>query len=347
MKHKRLDRNGWGFQNFPYYQMRIDSSIFHGIICLIRLDDGKYKYREMPSAGKTAVAGAGMTWMELIPDGKKRVITVKYLPDGTHDHERKNYPFDVNQQYQPSICYVDVTDGFEYDEDGVIKYIDKYLDVIFSPEGDIKVDDRDELDEAYSSGELTLEQYNEAVAEGNMILKELCTDIPATFTWCANLRAIVEKQIEAGEKPLFLFHGSQYLLDVLKPMQAYGECEAESKKAIYAAKSAKEVIPFALPIRWYSDNPSGQRSFTCSDGKIMIHHGSLNPDGEGYVYKVSSKAFHKVDGWQWVSYEQSNPTAVLRIKVKDYLHLIEFSEEVKKINYKLYNEGMKTWSTES
>ena len=347
MKHKRLDRDGWGFQYFPYYQMRIDCDIFHGIICLIRLVDGEYNYWEMPNAGKVAVAGAGMTWMELIPDERKRVITVKYFPDGTHDHERKNYPSDVNEQYQPSVWYVDVTDGFEYDEDGVIKYIDKYLDVIFSPEGYIKVDDRDELDDAYSSGELTLEQYNEALAEGDMILKELCTDIPATSAWCAKLRAIVEKQIEAGEKPLFLFHGSQYQLDVLKPMQAYGECEAESKKAIYAAMSAKEVIPFALPIRWYPDNSSGQRSFSCSDGKIMIHYGSLNPDGEGYIYKVSSETFNRVDEWQWVSWEKCNANAVLSIKVKDFLNLVEFSEEAKIINNELYGKGVKKWNTGS
>lgn len=39
-------------------------------------------------------------------------------------------PSCVNELYQPSVWYVDVTNGFEYDEDNVIKYIDKYLDVI-------------------------------------------------------------------------------------------------------------------------------------------------------------------------------------------------------------------------
>lgn len=80
-------------------------------------------------------------------------------PDGSHDAERKNYPAPADHRYQPSIWYVDITDGIEYDKEGIIVYIDKYLDVIFTPEGDIKVDDRDELDAAYQTGELSEEQY--------------------------------------------------------------------------------------------------------------------------------------------------------------------------------------------
>ena len=45
MKHKRLNRDGWGFQYYPYYQMRIDHELFHGTACLIRLTDGEENYR--------------------------------------------------------------------------------------------------------------------------------------------------------------------------------------------------------------------------------------------------------------------------------------------------------------
>ena len=50
-------------------------------------------------------------------------------------------------------------------------FIDKYLDVILTPEGDVKVDDRDELDAAYASGDLTKAQYEAALAEGEAILR--------------------------------------------------------------------------------------------------------------------------------------------------------------------------------
>lgn len=200
MKHKRLNRDGWGFQYYPYYQMRIDEDFFHGIACLIRLTDGEPNYWATPKAGRIQVTGAGMTWLELIPDNTNRVITVKYFPDGTHDSERKSYPGSFCKDYQPSIWYVDIIDGIEYDEYGIAIYIDKYLDVIFTPEGDIKIDDRDELDAAYESGELSEEQYKSAIAESDAILNELCADISKTNEMCGKVRKLVEQKISLGEQ---------------------------------------------------------------------------------------------------------------------------------------------------
>lgn len=338
MKKKRLNRDGWGFHLFPYYQMRVDCEEFHGLVCLIRLLDGESQYWATPKAGRIQVAGAGVTWLQMIPDDTHRVITVKYFPDGTHDKERKHYPNPFNKEYQPSIWYVDITDGIEFDENGVAVYIDKYLDVIFTPEGDIKVDDRDELDAAFASGELSREQYDAALKEGDSILKELCEDIPATDKLCATVRDLVEKRIEAGEKPVFLYHGSQYDLDIIKPMQANGECNIESLNGIYAADSAKYAVPFALPIRRYPDDPSGKRAFTCDGGLTKLVYGSLNPEGVGYVYRLKSDSFNKIDEWQWVSETECPYIEKMTIKVKDFLHTVEFSKEALEINKELYGK---------
>ena len=199
MKHKRLNRDGWGFQYYPYYQMRIDHELFHGLACLIRMTDGDRNYWETPKAGRIQVTGSGMTWLELIPDGAGRVITVKYFPDGTHDDERKNYPAPADSCYQPSIWYVDIIEGIEYDEFGIAMFIDKYLDVIFTPEGDVKVDDRDELEKAFSSGELTKAQYDAALSECSRIIHDYCEDIRKTDAWCAQIRRLAEERIAAGE----------------------------------------------------------------------------------------------------------------------------------------------------
>ena len=74
-----------------------------------------------------------------------------------------------------------------------------YLDVIFTPEGDVKIDDRDELDQAYATGELSDEQYTDALTECDYIINDLCSDIAKTNAWCAEVRDIVEKRIVAGE----------------------------------------------------------------------------------------------------------------------------------------------------
>ena len=199
MKHKRLNRDGWGFQYYPYYQMRIDHDLFHGLACLIRLTDGKQNYWKTPKAGRIQVTGAGMTWLELVPDGASRVITVMYFPDGTHDVERKQYPAPADPGCQPSIWYVDIIEGIEYDEFGVAVFIDKYLDVVFTPEGDVKIDDRDELDKAFSSGELTRAQYDAALSECSRIVHDYCEDIRKTDEWCARIRHLAEERIAAGE----------------------------------------------------------------------------------------------------------------------------------------------------
>jgi predicted RNA-binding protein associated with RNAse of E/G family len=199
MKHKRLNRDAWGFQYYPYYQMRIDHELFHGLACLIRFTDGEKNYWQMPAAGKVQVTGGGMAWLELIPDDTRRVITVFYFPDGTHEESRSRYPVPANPLYQPSLWYIDVIEGTEQDEDGVAVFVDQYLDVIMSPEGDIKIDDRDELDAAYASGELSKAQYDRALAECGQILHEYGEDIRKTDAWCAAIRQLVEDRIAQGE----------------------------------------------------------------------------------------------------------------------------------------------------
>ena len=179
MKRKRLDRDGWGFQRFPYYQMRVDLPQFHGMACLIRLTSGKKCFWNMPRAGRIAVCGAGMTWLQLIPDGQHRVITVKYKP-----FERV------------SVWYVDVIDHVEMDPDGVAVFEDQYLDVIFSPQGDVHVDDREELDAAYADGELDEVQYQRALKEGEAIQQELCADLKRTERWCRGLLRYVKAHLQ-------------------------------------------------------------------------------------------------------------------------------------------------------
>ncbi|MCL2773193.1 MAG: DUF402 domain-containing protein [Oscillospiraceae bacterium] len=190
MKHKRLDRDVWWIHNkfevHPYYQMRVDIDEFHGLVGFIKLIDGQYTYWDMPIAGKTAVIGEGMSWLQLIPDGKKQVITAMYLPDNS-----------------VSIWYVDVIENIGYDTDGVVIFIDKYLDVTFTPQGDMGIADRDELDEALKSGDITQEQYDAALSECDLIIDELCSDIEKikkTEVLCDKILSYVNDRIKKGEK---------------------------------------------------------------------------------------------------------------------------------------------------
>ncbi len=120
------------------------------------------------------------------------------------------------------------------------------------------------------------------------------------------------------------------------PRQAAGGRAIDSLQAIYAAGTMDEVIPFALPIRWYPDCPEGKRDFECHDGKVLLKYGSLDPDGVGYVYKVKADSFEKIDEWQWVSRESCIPVEVAEIRVADYLDRVEFSPEAEEIRERLW-----------
>lgn len=143
----------------------------------------------------------------------------------------------------------------------------------------------------------------------------------------------------AKPKPCYLYHGSQYLFDVVKPQQAYGANQAESQAGIYAAATKKDVIPFALPFRFYPDEPGGRLERDTRGMDSFLRYGSIDPNGKGYIYVLPSETFEAVDMWQWISKVEVKPVEVIEIQVKDYLHTIHFSEEAKEIQRKLYGEA--------
>lgn len=193
MSKKRLDRDSkWFFQGFPYYQMRMDTEDFHGLVSIIDLLAGDYMFWDMPKAGKIPVCGQGMRWLQLIPDNQHRVITAKFLPESRTVQG-------VMYSKTVSIWYVDVIDSWGYDEDQVAYFKDLYLDVEFDVEGDVLIEDRDELDAAHNSGELSDEQYQMALAEGEAIITDLCSDIEKTQRWCENILELAIKRIENND----------------------------------------------------------------------------------------------------------------------------------------------------
>ena len=138
------------------------------------------------------------------------------------------------------------------------------------------------------------------------------------------------------EKPKVLYHGSKYRFDIVKPHQANGTCETESKMGIYAVATKDEAVPFALPFRWYPDEPGGKLLFNTDGKKSYLQYGSINPNGKGYIYVLPSDTFELVNEWEWVSSVEVKPIEVIEICVKDYMNTITFSEEANIIQEELY-----------
>lgn len=188
MNKMRLVRDKkWFFQFFPYHQMYMDNELLKGWVSINYLTDGEERFWEYEKSGSVPVCGKGMIWLTIIPDDRSRCIGAYFLPNR-----------------RVSVWYIDVIEETGIDDDGVVYYIDKYLDVVFTPQGDICIKDRDELDEAYESGELSTEQYENALREGELIVEELGTDIEKTEKFCREVLDKAEEMIAKDRFTIFL-----------------------------------------------------------------------------------------------------------------------------------------------
>jgi len=228
MNKKRLTRDlKWGFQYYPYYQMRIECDKFHGWAALNELTDGETIYwNYFEKAGKVPVAGKGMCWLTLIPDGKKHSMTAMFMENGN-----------------VSAWYIDVIHSVTMEEDGVLAFVDQYLDVMLTTSGDVLVDDKEELDAAYHSGEFTEEQYEAALLEGQRIIDEWGRDVHATELLCKELLGCVRAQ--ANDQPLTIFLDIDGVLNIYQPdleVQTILPCAGENICGLIHRMKAKVVV---------------------------------------------------------------------------------------------------------
>lgn len=216
----------WFFQYFPYHQMRMENEILKGWVTIHYLTSGECQYWEYEKAGRFPVSGEGMIWLTIIPDNASRCITTFFLPDR-----------------RISGWYVDVIEGIGLDPDGILYYVDKYLDVVMTPQGDVVVKDRDELDEAYESGELTTQQYENAIREGELIVQELGSDLRATEEYCQKILALAEWLIGGDRFTVFLdIDGVMDVFDPKIPVQEFIPGAVERLKNLIERTKGDVVI---------------------------------------------------------------------------------------------------------
>ena len=74
------------------------------------------------------------------------------------------------------------------DDDGVPYFYDLYLDLIVYPDGNVIVDDMDELQAAFKAGEITEAQYNQAIMTSQKLQEGLLADIEKFRNYVKALR---------------------------------------------------------------------------------------------------------------------------------------------------------------
>ena len=133
-------------------------------------------------------------------------------------------------------------------------------------------------------------------------------------------------------KPKYLYHGSQHKVDILIPHTAKGLPEENGTEfGIYAYEKSDIVCPFTLDIKPYKN---GTMSFHGDDltGVTTIFAGTLDENSKGYIYKVSSDSFERIDDHQWLSKIPIVPVEIKEVYVKDFIDKIFFKGSAKEIH---------------
>ena len=131
------------------------------------------------------------------------------------------------------------------------------------------------------------------------------------------------------DKPEYLFHGSRHKLEILKPQQAYGSPDEKGAEyGIYAYEDRNMVIPFSLTIKPF-DNGSLGIYVDDYTSHVTISAGILDDDAIGYIYRIPSGSFEKLDDLQWLSKEEVVPIETTIVRTRDYMHKITFTDAAK------------------
>lgn len=128
------------------------------------------------------------------------------------------------------------------------------------------------------------------------------------------------KELFEGDKPEFIYHASGKRLDRLVPIKATGyEEENGCETGVYGYETVKQCIPFALSF-------SGKRDSYIDDvtSEIYLKRAGLNEEGKGYICKLSSKTFERLDEIQFISKETVIPLEIIEIVTSEHLDIVKY-----------------------
>ena len=136
-----------------------DSSDFRGYVGLLSIDEVSPKQEWDYRDERITVCDNGYRWLTILPKDDYYCITV--MMDG---------------DYHIKVSYVDMIDEQGIDDDGVPFFYDCYLDLVVYTDGYVKVDDMDELEDAYNKGDISKVQYDRAIQTADMLRQTLFDD---------------------------------------------------------------------------------------------------------------------------------------------------------------------------
>lgn len=139
---------------------QVDTPVIKGYLGLLTIVSVSERQIWKYNNKDVVVCDNGYHWLTIMPRDEFYCITVM---------------MDENNKFK--VCYIDMIDTQGYDDDNVPYFYDLYLDLVVYPNGDIIVDDKDELEEALKNGEITKLQYDRALTTSQKLQEGLLSNM--------------------------------------------------------------------------------------------------------------------------------------------------------------------------
>ncbi|MBD5531318.1 MAG: DUF402 domain-containing protein [Lachnospiraceae bacterium] len=161
MKRCRLSYDEWKcILSKEMTGKRVVGDFFEGYIGLIDIRQVSEVQKWKLGGEEIVVCDGGIKWLSILPQNDFYCITAM-----------------MNEKSDILLWYIDMIAGQGTDTDGMPWFDDLYLDLVVYPNGEIKVDDMDELEEALRQKDITQEQFDLALHTADQLKKGLLKDI--------------------------------------------------------------------------------------------------------------------------------------------------------------------------
>lgn len=161
MKRCRLSYDEWKcILSKKMTGKRVTGDFFEGYLGLIDIRQVSEVQKWKFNGEEIVVCDGGIKWLSILPQNDFYCITAM-----------------MNEKSDIIVWYIDMIAGQGTDADGMPWFDDLYLDLVVYPNGEIKVDDMDELEEALRQKDITQEQFDLALHTVDQLKKGLLKDI--------------------------------------------------------------------------------------------------------------------------------------------------------------------------
>lgn len=158
MKIKLADYPNWKqVEEKQYRNKYFNNEDFKGNISLLTIVKVKEKIIKEKNGVEIVAFDDNFKWLEIYPENNKNVA----------------WHATINNKDEILYWYFDIAKDSSVTEEGVPYIEDLYLDLLWYPSGEFKLEDEDELKNALDEGEITKEQYDLAYKVANSIIEQL------------------------------------------------------------------------------------------------------------------------------------------------------------------------------